>query len=103
MGYQSFEMLDVWQKARAFKNEIYMLVNKFPAHEKFSLSDQLKRSARSIPIQIAEGHGRRTFPDQLRFCIIARGSISESLNHLIDAFDCGYITNETLTSPQKNR
>ena len=45
---------------------------------------------------IAEGHGRYTFKDQLHFCIIARGSLSETYNHLIDALDCNYITQEQL-------
>ncbi len=46
---------------------------------------------------MAEGHGRRSKPDELRFCVIARGSISETLNHFIDAFDKGYISEEQLT------
>jgi len=47
---------------------------------------------------IAEGDGRFTFKDQLHFCIIARGSLYETLNHLIDAFDCKYINEEKLVS-----
>jgi four helix bundle protein len=96
MGYQSFEELEVWKKARELKNSIKALVNKFPTEEKFRISDQIIRSSRSINTQIAEGHGRRTFPDRLRFCVIARGSLSETLNHLIDAFDCNYISDEIL-------
>ena len=97
MPYQSFEELEVWKKSRIFKNEIFELVKSFPKEEKFRLVDQLIRSSRSVSTQIAEGHGRRTFPDRLRFCIIARGSLSETLNHLIDAFDCNYITNDMLS------
>lgn len=91
MPYQNFEDLEVWKKARELKNEIFILVKTFPPEEKYRLGDQLIRSSRSVCTQIAEGNGRRTFPDRLRFCIIARGSLSETLNHLIDAFDCGYI------------
>ncbi|MFN2458058.1 MAG: four helix bundle protein [Chitinophagaceae bacterium] len=47
--------------------------------------DQIIRSSRLINTQIAEGHGRRTYPDRLRFCVIARSSLSETLNHLINA------------------
>lgn len=72
------------------------MVKTFPKEEKFRLSDQLIRSLRSVPSQIAEGHGHKTFPDKLRFCIIARGSLSETLNHLIDAFDCKYIADDIL-------
>ena len=78
------------------KKEISELVKTFPKEEKFRLTDQLIRSSRSVPSQIAEGHGRRTSPDKIRFCIIARGSLSETLNYLIDAFDCNYISREEL-------
>jgi four helix bundle protein len=73
------------------KNEIFNLIKKFPNEERFKLSDQLLRSARSVCANIAEGHGRFTYKDQLHFCIQARGSLSESHNHLIDALDCSYI------------
>jgi len=96
MPYQSFEELDLWKKARMLKIEIFELVKTFPAEEKFRLSDQLIRSSRSITSQIAEGYGRRTAPDRIRFCIIARGSLSETLNHLSDTFDCSYITIEIM-------
>ena len=96
MPYQGFEQLDVWKKARGLKNEIAELVKQFPSEEKFRLTDQIIRSSRSITSQIAEGHGRRTYPDRLRFCIIARGSLSETLNHLIDAYDSKYISSEEL-------
>ncbi len=96
MPYQSFEELEVWKKSRSLKNEIFELVNIFPKVEKFRLSDQVIRSSRSIATQIVEGHGRRTFPDRFRFRIIARGSLSETLNHLIDAIDCKYISDEIL-------
>ena len=96
MAYQSFEELEVWKKARQLKNDIFQLVKNFPAEEKYRLTDQLIRSSRSVNAQIAEGHGRRTYPDRLRFCVIARGSLSETLNHLIDALDCNYIDEQIL-------
>jgi four helix bundle protein len=91
MSYQSFEELIVWKKSRELKNEIFQLVKSFPHEEKYRLTDQLVRSSRSVNSQIAEGHGRRTFPDRIRFCIISRGSLSETLNHLTDALDFNYI------------
>jgi four helix bundle protein len=94
--YQSFENLVVWKRAREFKNEIFQLVKSFPAEEKYRLTDQLIRSSRSIPAQIAEGHGKRTNKDKIKYCIQARGSLSETINHLIDAFDCSYINAERL-------
>lgn len=96
MAYQGFEELEVWKKSREFKNEIAQLVKTFPANERIRLSDQLIRSSRSINSQIAEGHGRNTWPDKIRFCVIARGSLSETLNHLIDAYDEKLISEEQL-------
>lgn len=96
MAYQSFEELDVWKKTRQLKNDIFNLIKGFPGEEKYRLTDQLIRSSRSVNTQIAEGHGRKTYPDRLRFCVIARGSLSETLNHLIDSFDCSYIKEEIL-------
>ena len=96
MSYQNFEELEVWKKARLLKNDLFQLVKTFPVEEKFKLSDQIVRSSRSIASQIAEGHGRRSNPDRLRFCVISRGSLSETINHLIDAFDCNYISQQVL-------
>lgn len=93
--FQNFTELDVWKKARTLKNEIKDLARTFPTEEKFRLADQMIRSSRSITAAIAEGHGRYSYKDQVHFCIIARGSLSETLNHLIDALDCCYITQET--------
>ena len=92
-----FEDLEVWKKSRELKNEIAETVKKFPQEERYRLADQLIRSSRSINSLIAEGHGRFTYADQLHYCIQARGSLSETFNHLIDAFDFGFINEEQLT------
>ena len=96
--HQNFTELEVWKKARTLKNDITELVKTFPTEERFRLADQLIRSSRSINANIAEGHGRFTYKDQLHFCIQVRGSLSETLNHLIDAYDCKYISSEALQS-----
>ena len=96
--HQPFTDLDVWKKAREFKKEVEALSKIFPPEEKHMLRSQLIRSVRSINANISEGHGRFTYKDQLHFCIQARGSLSETLNHLIDAFDCRYITQEQLAT-----
>src|SRR6267142_5963885 len=93
---QSFTELEVWKKARILKIELRNLVNSFPPEEKYRLTDQIIRSSRSITSNIAEGHGRFTYKDQLHFCIQARGSLAETHNHLIDAHDCKYIDAEKL-------
>jgi four helix bundle protein len=92
--YKSFTDLEVWQKARAFKLDVYALVKTFPKEENFRLTDQLVRAARSIPANIAEGYGRYTYKDQLHFCVQARGSLFECMNHVIDALDCQYISGQ---------
>ena len=94
--HQSFTELEVWKKARVLKNEIFELTKTFPPEEKYKLTDQVIRSSRSINSNIAEGHGRFTYKDQLHFCIQARGFLSETYNHFIDALDCNYLTSEQL-------
>ncbi|HEY8688639.1 MAG TPA: four helix bundle protein [Chitinophagaceae bacterium] len=94
---RSFTELEVWKKMRLLKIKIEAITKTFPAEEKFRLTDQLIRSSRGVNSAIAEGHGRYTFPDRIHYCIIARGSLSETYNHLIDAYDCTYITLEKLT------
>lgn len=91
-----FETLELWKKVRDFKNEISIEARKWPVEEKFRLTDQVIRSVRSINALLAEGHGRFTFADQLHFCIQARGSLAETVNHLIDSLDEKYITEEKL-------
>lgn len=94
--YKPFTELEVWKKAREFKIEIELLTKSFPPDEKYRLTDQIIRSVRSINANIAEGHGKYGYPDQIKYCINARGSLSETLNHLIDAYDCHYITKDQL-------
>lgn len=100
-AYQSFTELDVWKQARVFKKFIRKTATAFPTEEKYRLTDQIIRSSRSIGSNIAEGHGRHTYKDQHHFCIQARGSLSETLNHAIDAYDEAYISKETLLAIKK--
>lgn len=93
--HKDFRDLTVWQESRKFSNVIFQLIKTFPTEEKFRLADQIIRSSRSINSNIAERHGRFTYKDQLHFCIQARGSLSETLNHLTQAVDCCYLNEET--------
>ena len=97
-AHQSFTDLDVWKSTRKLKIRIWNLVKTFPSEEKFRLNDQLIRSSRGVSSMIAEGHGKFTYKDKINYCIIGRGSLSETWNHLIDAFDAEYITKDELTS-----
>ncbi len=94
--YRSFTDLEVWKVARQYKNSIFDLSKEFPAEEKYRLVDQIIRSSRSINDNISEGYGRYTYKDQLHFCVQARGSLFETMNQLIDAYDCKYISDEIL-------
>lgn len=94
--YRSYRDLVAWKAARNYKKAIKQLTACFPSEEKYRLEDQLIRASRSIGNNIAEGYGRYTYKDQIHFCMQARGSLFESTNHLIDAFDDNYIDQETL-------
>lgn len=90
----SFTELETWKQARKIRNIISALVKGFPIEEKYRVTDQIIRSSRSIGDNIAEGHGRYHYQDNVRFCIIARGSLSETLNHIVTALDENIITEE---------
>ncbi|MBU0559907.1 MAG: four helix bundle protein [Bacteroidetes bacterium] len=66
-----------WQKAIELVENIYHLTQSFPQDEKYGLTSQIRRSAVSIPSNIAEGTARSTVKDKFHFLIIARGSLSE--------------------------
>jgi four helix bundle protein len=83
----SFTELEVWKQSRKIRNWVRVIVKTFPKEETYRLTDQLIRAARSIGNNIAEGHGRFHYQDNIRFCIMARGSLSETLDHLIIAHD----------------
>jgi four helix bundle protein len=96
MSVGGLEKLDVWCKARDFAVRIHKeVLPLLPVEEKWALNQQLRRSSQSIPANIAEGHGRFYFQDNVRFCYIARGSLEETLSHIVYAQKVGYIS-ETL-------
>lgn len=89
---KGLETLQVWQKSVAFAVDVCKtILPKMPILEKWSLVDQLRRSAQSIPANIAEGYGRFYFQENVRFCYIARGSLEETLSHIVYANQVGYI------------
>ena len=73
-----------------------------PAEEKWCLSQQLRRAVQSIPANIAEGHGRFYFQETIRFCYIARGSLSETYTHIIIAKELGYIPDKVYVDLRKH-
>jgi four helix bundle protein len=98
----TFEELNGWKKSREIRLEIRRIVNRFPKEEKFNLVTQLIRASRSISANIAEGHGRFNYQENVRFCRIARGSLMEVLDHIIVAMDEEYITVEEFSNLKKD-
>ena len=92
----SIETLEAWKVARELRKRIAALTEKFPAEERFRLTDQILRSSRSVPANIAEGFGRFHYQENIQFCRQARGSLVETLEHLICAHDEGYVDETTL-------
>ncbi len=96
MNYKGYKDLECYIKARDLRMFISALVMKFPAHEKFLLTAQIIDCSRSVTRNIAEGYGRYTFTDTRHFFIIARGSLTETMEQLATAFDEKYITEDEL-------
>ena len=88
---EPFKNLIVWQKAMELVRVVYRISKKFPADERYALTDQLRRAAVSIPSNIAEGYGRASKKDYVHFLAIARGSLYETLTQLQVAQDLGYV------------
>ena len=72
-----YKQLKVWQKAMKLVIHVYKATKNFPKHEQYGLISQMRRSAISVPSNIAEGHGRNSDKEIVRFLDIARGSIYE--------------------------
>jgi len=77
MKIESFRDLIVWQRAMELVILTYEKIKYFPKNEEFGLTSQIKRSAVSIPSNIAEGYGRRSTGDYIRFLQISLGSLYE--------------------------
>src|SRR5262245_23871963 len=97
MKYQSFTDLEVYKECRRLRKKISEIAQKhFPVPEQYKLTDQVIRSSRRVTACIAEGHGRYYYKENIQYCRMSRGLLSETLEHLITAFDESYITDEVL-------
>ena len=90
MGYKSFEDLEVYKAAREFRKKIYKLNKGLPPEEKYNLGDQMRRASLSLTNNIAEGHGRYHFQENIQFCRISRGSLMELIDDLNTSIDEKY-------------
>ncbi len=98
MNYCGYKDLECYKQARELRIFISALVKTFPPQERFLLTNQILRSSRSITANIAEGYGRFTYTDTRNFFIIARGSVTETMEHLCTAFDENYIDEACLNA-----
>lgn len=87
---QGYKELIVWQKSMTLVQEVYLLTRAFPKEEMFGLTSQIRRSAVSIPSNIAEGRSRRTRKDFSQFLAIALGSAAELETQLLIAKSLTY-------------
>ncbi len=98
MGEKGFEGLKAWQKAHALMLDVHKklvpIILKNNKDERFDLVAQIRRSSKSVPANIAEGHGRYYYGDNVRFCYNARGSLDETANHLRAAIDLDYCSKD---------
>jgi four helix bundle protein len=95
---QRFDQLRCWQHAFDFACECYRVVKLLPRAQERSLSDQLQRSAASVPANIAEGFGRGSQQDFACFFYIARGSLFEAETHLRLAESVGLVHRNRLAT-----
>ncbi len=93
---RTFEDLDCWKKITELRRKLTALAKAFPSEEKYRLTDQIIRAARSATANIAEGYGRFHYQENIQYCRQTRGSLHELIEHLIVANDEGYVTKDDL-------
>jgi len=90
--FQTFEDLEVYKAAREFRKAMYSVNRRLPDFEKYGLGSQIRRAAVSLTNNIAEGHGRFHYPDQIRFFLHSRGSLEELVDDLNVCEDEEYLS-----------
>ena len=91
-----YKKLDAYNKAKEFTLMVYSLLKKFPSYEQYALCDQLRRSAVSVPSNIAEGMGRMAIKERIHFLEISYASMIEVLCQMDISHSLGYISEEEL-------
>lgn len=86
-----YRKLEIWKRGIRLVKSVYDLLNAFPKHETYALSDQLRRAAVSVPSNIAEGSKRTSVKEFKNFLCIASGSLAEVDTQLVIAHELGYI------------
>ena len=92
--FQTFEDLEVYKAAREFRKAMYAVSRCLPDLEKYDLGRQIRRATVSLTNNMAEGHGRFHYPDQIRFFLHSRGSLEELVDDLNVCLDENYVSDE---------
>ena len=95
-GGKSYRDLAAWQRAMELVEGVYRATQQWPREEMYGLTNQARRAAVSIPANIAEGQGRRSPREFIRFLNIATGSLHEVETHLLIAERLHYLDNQSL-------
>jgi four helix bundle protein len=88
---KSFEELNCWKEAVILRLNLKEFLTNLPKQEEYKLKDQLTRCLRSVTNNIAEGYGRFHYQENIQFCRISRGSLYETIDHLLIAVEENYI------------
>ena len=91
---RSFQELQCWKTAREIRNFVSGIIKQLPKQEQFDLIDNMRRASRSCTRNIAEGYGRFHFQENIQFCRVSRGSMTELWDDLITCLDEKYISEE---------
>ena len=88
---KDFTQFEAWKKSMQLASDIHQLTKVFPKEERYSLVDQMRRAALSVPANLAEGLGRFTYPDKLNKYVVSRGELIELMTFLHHSCNVDYI------------
>jgi four helix bundle protein len=89
--FKTFEDLEVYRLSREFRKAMYRVAKQLPDFEKFGLASQIRRASVSLTNNVAEGHGRFHYLEQIKFTLIARGSLEELIDDINVCTDENYL------------
>lgn len=98
---KTFEELECYKLGRELRKAVSTFCKTLPREEEYRLKDQIIRSSRSVTANISEGYGRHHHQENAQFCRTARGSLTETLDHLNTALDEEYLTEVSYSELRK--
>lgn len=101
MKTSDYKELQVWQKAMDLVVEVYNIIKLLPKEETYGISDQIRRSAVSIPSNIAEGQSRNSAKEFIQFLSIARGSLAELETQLLICIKVNMLSEDNIAEAKK--